>query len=128
MGSIDQQNKANKCCTIITKFGNELFSRSSPHSPYNVVAWHGNYYPYKYNLEHFCCMNSVTYDHPDPSIYTVLTVPSNLEPGTALADFVVFPPRWVAMDEDTFRPPWSVILSASCLTVIFEYPYHGYRS
>lgn len=103
--SFDAEGK-NTSCKVCVKFGNQIFERSSPHSPYNVVAWHGNYVPYKYNLEHFCCMNSVTYDHPDPSIYTVLTVPSHLEPGVALADFVVFPRRWVAMDQDTFRPPW----------------------
>ena len=90
---------------IMNKFGNSLFSRVSKHSPYNVVAFHGNYVPFKYNLKHFCAMNSVTYDHPDPSIYTVLTVPSE-EKGTALADFVIFPPRIMSTDENTLRPPW----------------------
>jgi homogentisate 1,2-dioxygenase len=82
-----------------------LYSRSSNHSPFNVAAWHGNYLPYKYNLQRFCAMNSVTYDHPDPSIYTVLTYPSH-HYGTALADFVIFPPRYMAVDSNTFRPPW----------------------
>jgi len=94
-----------KPCTILNKFGNELFHRQSCHSPYNVVAWHGNYAPFKYSLEKFCAVNSVTYDHLDPSIYTVLTCVGN-EPGTALADFVIFPPRIMATDSNTFRPPW----------------------
>ena len=93
-------------CIIINKFGQKLFARSNPQSPYSVVAWHGNYLPYKYNLRKFCAVNSVTYDHPDPSIYTVLTAKGGDEDGTALADFVVFPPRVMATDENTFRPPW----------------------
>ncbi|KAL3805621.1 hypothetical protein HJC23_005865 [Cyclotella cryptica] len=93
-------------CVIVNKFGQELFARISPHSPYNVVAWHGNYSPYKYDLRKFCAINSVSYDHPDPSIYTVLTAKGGDEEGTALADFVIFPPRVMATDENTFRPPW----------------------
>jgi homogentisate 1,2-dioxygenase len=73
-------------------------------SPFNVVAWFGNYVPFKYNLDKFCPMNSVGFDHADPSIFTVLTCPSAL-PGIANADFVVFPPRW-SVAEDTFRPPY----------------------
>ena len=91
--------------TIITKQHSELFARPLDHSPYNVVAWHGNYLPYKYNLQHFCAVNSVTYDHLDPSLYTVLTCPSHVA-GTALADFVIFPPRVLATDANTLRPPW----------------------
>lgn len=90
--------------SLVNKFSGEWFVSSGNHSPFNVVAWHGNYAPYKYDLRKFCCMNSVTYDHPDPSIYTVLTCAS-AEPGTALADFVIFPPRWMVM-EGTFRPPY----------------------
>jgi homogentisate 1,2-dioxygenase len=89
---------------IINKFGGELFLAKMKYSPYNVVAWHGNYSPYKYDLKKFCCMNSVTYDHPDPSIYTVLTAAS-ADVGTAVCDFVIFPPRWMVM-ENSFRPPW----------------------
>lgn len=89
---------------VVNKFCNKLFVRSQCHSPFNVVAWHGNYAPFKYDLSKFCCINSVTFDHPDPSIYTVLTAKSD-EVGTALADFVIFPPRWICM-ENTFRPPW----------------------
>lgn len=92
-------------CTILCKMHTQLFPKPSLHSPYNVLAWHGNYLPYKYNLQHFCAVNSVTFDHLDPSIYTVLTCPSDT-PGTALADFVIFPPRIMATDENTFRPPW----------------------
>jgi len=69
-----------------------------------VVAWHGNYVPYKYDLANFNCINTVSFDHPDPSIYTVLTSPSEI-PGTANVDFVIFPPRWM-VSEHTFRPPW----------------------
>ena len=69
-----------------------------------MVAWHGNYAPYKYNLANFCSVNSVSFDHMDPSIFTVLTCPSNT-PGVAVADFVIFPPRW-SVAENTFRPPY----------------------
>ena len=92
-------------CTILNKFGGQLFTRQSQHSPYNVMAWHGTYVPFLYDLTQFCAVNSVTYDHLDPSIYTVLTV-AGCEPGTALADFVVFPPRVMATDSNTLRPPW----------------------
>lgn len=86
-----------------TKFGGQMFECNQG-CPFNVVAYHGNYVPYKYDLKKFCCMNSVTYDHPDPSIYTVLTCQS-ADPGVAVCDFVIFPPRWMAMTH-TFRPPY----------------------
>ena len=70
----------------------------------DVVAWHGNYAPYKYDLSRFHAINTVSADHPDPSIFTVLTCPS-YEPGVAVADFVIFPPRWLCA-EHTFRPPY----------------------
>ena len=70
----------------------------------DVVGWHGNYAPYKYDLTRFNTMNTVSFDHPDPSIFTVLTSPS-AKPGTANVDFVIFPPRWM-VGEDTFRPPY----------------------
>ncbi|HEY3928304.1 MAG TPA: homogentisate 1,2-dioxygenase [Candidatus Koribacter sp.] len=89
---------------VVSKFCGNLWESEYNHSPLNVVAWHGNYAPYKYNLANFNCINSVTFDHPDPSIYTVLTSPSEI-PGTANADFVIFPPRWMVA-EHTFRPPW----------------------
>lgn len=89
---------------IVNKFGGAMFQADMPFSPFNVVAWHGNYAPYKYDLDQFVCMNSVTHDHPDPSIYTVLTCQTDT-PGLALADFVIFPTRWM-VQEDTFRPPW----------------------
>lgn len=89
---------------VVNKFGGKLFRATVDHSPFDVVAWHGNYVPFKYDLTRFCCINSVTFDHPDPSIYTVLTAPSDT-PGVAVADFVIFPPRWMVM-EGTFRPPW----------------------
>lgn len=89
---------------IVNKYQNHYFIAKQTHSPYDVVAWHGNYAPYKYDLNRFNTINTVSFDHPDPSIFTVLTVKSG-QPGTALADFVIFPPRWL-VGEDTFRPPW----------------------
>ena len=93
--------------TVTVKFCNGLFSTSQPFSPFNVVAWHGNYYPLKYDLGRFNTMGTISYDHPDPSIFTVLTATGSGKhgAGTALADFVIFPPRWV-VGEDTFRPPY----------------------
>ena len=89
---------------ITTKYAGKLFDTVRTHSPYDVVAWHGNYAPYKYDLSRFHAINTVSCDHPDPSIFTVLTCPSN-EPGVAVADFVIFPPRWLCA-EHTFRPPY----------------------
>jgi homogentisate 1,2-dioxygenase len=89
---------------LIAKFGGKLWRAPIDHSPLDVVAWHGNYAPYKYDLARFNAVNTVTYDHPDPSIFTVLTSPSDT-PGTANVDFVIFPPRWMVA-EATFRPPW----------------------
>jgi len=89
---------------LIAKFQSHLWSAKIDHSPLDVVAWHGNYTPYKYDLRRFNTIGSISYDHPDPSIFTVLTSPSDT-PGTANMDFVIFPPRWLVA-EDTFRPPW----------------------
>jgi homogentisate 1,2-dioxygenase len=89
---------------LVSKFQGRLWQAAIDHSPLNVVAWHGNYVPYKYDLANFNCINTVSFDHPDPSIYTVLTSPSEI-PGTANVDFVIFPPRWMVA-EHTFRPPW----------------------
>ncbi len=91
-------------CTLYVKWGGELFKTALPHSPLDVVAWHGNYAPYKYNLKHFSPVGAILFDHPDPSIFTVLTSPSET-PGTANIDFVIFPERW-GVAENTFRPPW----------------------
>ena len=89
---------------VIAKFQGNLWESEYDHSPLDVVAWHGNYAPYKYDLSRFCAINTVSFDHPDPSIFTVLTSPSEL-PGTANFDFGIFPPRWLVA-EHTFRPPW----------------------
>jgi homogentisate 1,2-dioxygenase len=89
---------------MIGKFQGNLWSAEIGHSPLDVVAWHGNYAPYKYDLRHFNTINTVSFDHPDPSIFTVLSAPSEI-PGTANCDFVIFPPRWMVA-ENTFRPPW----------------------
>jgi homogentisate 1,2-dioxygenase len=89
---------------IIGKFLGRMWEAEIDHSPLDVVAWHGNYAPYKYDLARFNCINTVSFDHPDPSIYTVMTSPSVM-PGTANVDFAIFPPRWLVA-EHTFRPPW----------------------
>jgi homogentisate 1,2-dioxygenase len=89
---------------IVAKFLGRLWTAEIDHSPLDVVAWHGNYAPYKYDLACFNVINTVSFDHPDPSIFTVLTSPTAI-PGTANCDFVVFPPRWMVA-EHTFRPPW----------------------
>ncbi len=89
---------------LTTKFNGSLWQAKMTHSPLDVVAWHGNLAPYKYDLDNFNAVNSVTFDHPDPSIFTVLTSPSG-DAGTANIDFVIFPPRWYVAD-NTFRPPY----------------------
>ncbi len=89
---------------ILQKFQGGLWATHLEHSPFDVVAWHGNLVPYRYDLRRFNTINTVSFDHPDPSIFTVLTSPSDT-PGTANADFVIFPPRWMVA-EHTFRPPW----------------------
>jgi homogentisate 1,2-dioxygenase len=89
---------------VIAKFQGNLWKSSINHSPLNVVAWHGNYAPYKYDLATFQTINTVSFDHCDPSIFTVLTAPSELH-GTANCDFVIFPDRWMVA-EHSFRPPW----------------------
>jgi homogentisate 1,2-dioxygenase len=89
---------------MIKKVGGSFWRATQTHSPFNVVAWHGNLAPCKYDTAHFMVIGSISFDHPDPSIFTVLTSPSDT-PGTANCDFVIFPPRWLVM-EDTFRPPW----------------------
>ncbi|KAH9633893.1 hypothetical protein HF086_002924 [Spodoptera exigua] len=95
---------------ILNKYQGSLFVAEQNHSPFDVVAWHGNYVPYKYDLSKFMVINAVLYDHclnacsQDPSIFTVLTCQST-KPGVAIADFVIFPPRW-SVQEHTFRPPY----------------------
>ncbi|MGW8189376.1 homogentisate 1,2-dioxygenase [Sphingomonas hankookensis] len=91
-------------CDVIQKFQGGLWITTLDHSPFDVVAWHGNLAPCRYDLTRFNTINTVSFDHPDPSIFTVLTSPSET-PGTANCDFVIFPPRWMVA-EDTFRPPW----------------------
>jgi homogentisate 1,2-dioxygenase len=89
---------------IVRKFGGRLWRAPARSSPFNVVAWHGNLVPLKYDTARFMTIGSISHDHPDPSIFTVLTSPSDTA-GVANCDFVIFPPRWMVM-EDTFRPPW----------------------
>jgi homogentisate 1,2-dioxygenase len=89
---------------LVGKFNGELWTSELDHSPLDVVAWHGNYVPYKYDLHQFNTINTVSFDHPDPSIFTVLTSPSDTT-GIANVDFAIFPPRWMVA-EHTFRPPY----------------------
>ena len=91
-------------CQLVGKFQGRLWSAAMDHSPLDVVAWHGNNAPYRYDLRLFNTMGSVSYDHPDPSIFLVLHSPSDTA-GTSNIDFVIFPPRWLAM-QNSFRPPW----------------------
>jgi homogentisate 1,2-dioxygenase len=93
-----------KHCEVVQKFQGNLWAAEYRHSPLDVVAWHGNYAPFKYDTARFMAFNTVSFDHADPSIFTVLTSPSGL-PGIANCDFVIFPPRWMVA-EHTFRPPW----------------------
>lgn len=90
--------------TLLCKHQNKLWTCKSDHSPLNVVAWHGNYAPYSYDLSLFNTINTVSFDHPDPSIFTVLTSESDI-PGVSNLDFVIFPPRWMVANH-TFRPPY----------------------
>jgi len=90
--------------TMTVKWGGNLWRAELPHSPLDVVAWHGNYAPYKYDLRRYSPVGPLLFDHADPSIFTVLTSPSDT-PGTANVDFVIFPDRWLVA-ENTFRPPW----------------------
>ena len=89
---------------LLAKFGGRLWSAAIDHSPLDVVAWHGNYAPYKYDLRRFNAIGSISYDHPDPSIFLVLHAPTPVA-GVDSLDFVIFPPRVLAA-QDTFRPPW----------------------
>ena len=91
-------------CEVIQKYQGTLWATTLDHSPLDVVAWHGNLAPCRYELARFNTIGTVSFDHPDPSIFTVLTSPSET-PGRANADLVIFPPRWMVA-EDTFRPPW----------------------
>ncbi|MDQ3143393.1 MAG: homogentisate 1,2-dioxygenase [Pseudomonadota bacterium] len=91
-------------CELVQKYLGSLWTTTLDHSPLDVVAWHGNLVPWRYELARFNAIGSISFDHPDPSIFTVLTSPSDV-PGRANADFVIFPPRWMVA-EGTFRPPW----------------------
>jgi homogentisate 1,2-dioxygenase len=91
-------------CEVVAKFMGGLWASEFAHSPLDVVAWRGDYAPYRYELSRFMAINTVSFDHADPSIFTVLTSPSS-QAGVANCDFVIFPPRW-SVAEETFRPPW----------------------
>ncbi|KAL2944438.1 Homogentisate 1 2-dioxygenase [Bienertia sinuspersici] len=109
--------------TIVQKYGGELFTAKQDFSPFNVVAWHGNYVPYKYDLSKFCPYNTVLVDHGDPSVNTVLTAPTD-KPGVALLDFVIFPPRWLVA-EHTFRPPY---YHRNCMSEFMGLIYGNYEA
>src|SRR5262245_1213096 len=100
VGAFEEKGK----CQVVAKFMGGLWAADFAHSPLDVVAWHGDYVAYKYDLARFMTLGTISFDHPDPSLFTVLTSPSD-RPGMANVDFVIFPPRWLVA-EDTFRPPW----------------------
>ena len=100
----DSESEAGKNFELIAKFQGHLWRADIGHSPLDVVAWHGNYAPYKYDLRRFNTIGSISFDHPDPSIFLVLTSPSDTQ-GVGNVDFAIFPPRWLVA-QDTFRPPW----------------------
>ncbi|MGC1182074.1 homogentisate 1,2-dioxygenase [Legionella sp.] len=104
VAAYEQTNSCGKTSILICKYQHKLWRATSTHSPLNVVAWHGNYAPYCYDLSLFNTINTVSFDHPDPSIFTVLSSESDT-PGVANLDFVIFPPRWMVA-EHTFRPPY----------------------
>uniref|UniRef100_A0A7N0SY26 Homogentisate 1,2-dioxygenase n=1 Tax=Kalanchoe fedtschenkoi TaxID=63787 RepID=A0A7N0SY26_KALFE len=108
---------------IVQKYGGDLFTAVQDFSPFNVVAWHGNYAPYKYDLNKFCPYNTVLFDHSDPSINTVLTAPTD-KTGVALLDFVIFPPRWLVA-EHTFRPPY---YHRNCMSEFMGLIHGGYEA
>ncbi|HUY52357.1 MAG TPA: homogentisate 1,2-dioxygenase [Streptosporangiaceae bacterium] len=97
-------DEGTRSAQVVQKFGGNLWAADYDHCPLDVVAWHGNYVPVKYDTANFMVIGTVSFDHPDPSIYTVLTSPTETQ-GLANVDFVIFPPRWL-VGEDTFRPPW----------------------
>lgn len=101
----DRETRSSDIWNVFNKFGNELFVAERTGSPFNVVAWRGNYAPFKYDLNRFNTINSVSWDHPDPSIFTVLTCKGAASNSDPVADFVIFPPRW-QVSEHTFRPPY----------------------
>jgi homogentisate 1,2-dioxygenase len=96
--------ESRRAVQVVEKFGGNLWAADYDHSPLDVAGWHGDYVPYKYDLANFMVIGTISFDHPDPSIFTVLTSPTD-SPGLANADFVAFAPRWL-VGEDTFRPPW----------------------
>lgn len=98
-------NDADTTHTIVTRQNGRLWSCTQSHTPFDVVAWHGTNYPYKYDLARFCVMGNLLFDEHDPCLYTVLTAPANGEPGNAVVDFAIIPPRWM-VGEDTFRLPY----------------------
>lgn len=98
------EEKDGTACRLVVKWCGGFHATEIGHSPLDVVAWHGNYAPYKYDLRTFSPVGALLFDHPDPSIFTVLTAPSG-EEGTANIDFVIFPERWMVA-EHSFRPPW----------------------
>ncbi|CAG0916778.1 unnamed protein product [Notodromas monacha] len=108
---------------VVSKFQGQLFQATQGHSPFDAVAWHGNYVPYKYDLAKFVVINSVSFDHCDPSIFTVLTCPST-KPGVAIADFVIFPPRW-SVQQHTFRPPY---YHRNCMSEFMGLIYGNYEA
>jgi homogentisate 1,2-dioxygenase len=108
---------------IVYKLGGKFFKSTQQHSPFDVVAWHGNYVPYKYDLTKFVNVGSISVDHIDPSIFCVLTAPSR-DPAAPLADFLIFSPRWDVASH-TYRPPYYHRNAASELMGLIYGEYAG---
>jgi homogentisate 1,2-dioxygenase len=108
--------------TIIRKYNDSLFSCTRNQTPFDVAAWHGSYYPYKYDLGRFSVLGSLLYDHPDPSIFTVLSAPSFREPGTAVVEFCIFPPRWQVMENTYWLPPYHMNTMSEFIGIIMKDP------
>ncbi|EAU35420.1 homogentisate 1,2-dioxygenase [Aspergillus terreus NIH2624] len=108
--------------TVINKYNGDLFSSVQDHTPFDVAGWHGTCYPYKYDLGRFSPLGSLLYDHPDPSLFTVLTVPSRREPLTAVVEFCLIPPRWQVMENTYWLPPYHLNTMSEFMGFINKHP------
>ncbi|GAW13093.1 hypothetical protein ANO14919_024710 [Xylariales sp. No.14919] len=91
--------------TVVSRLNGQLWACAQDHTPFDVVAWHGTCYPYKYDLARFCVLGNTLFDHHDPSLFTVLTAPAyGKAPGTAVLDFGIAPPRWQVAEGSLWIP------------------------
>ena len=105
---------------IVHKQGGDLWRTTVNASPFDVVAWHGRYAPFKFDLMDFNAYWGANWDHSDPSILTVLTSPHD-DHGRNAVDFAVFRGRWDAT-QDTFRPPYMHRNSAVEFNAVIKSP------